>query len=86
MDSFYKNFVSIFTAIDLNLEKKLILPALMLIYSAIDIVGGLERKKENINLISIVPFSLKNLPTPFISHPGITESDSARNDRKIHII
>lgn len=45
MDSFYKNFVSIFTAINLCLDNKLILPTLMLIYSAIDIVGGLERKK-----------------------------------------
>jgi hypothetical protein len=56
MENFYKNFVSIFEAIHLCLDNKLILPALMLIYTAIDIVGGLERKKGEGTKASFIRF------------------------------
>jgi len=45
-ENLYNGILSILTAIDLCLENKLILPALMLIYSSIDIVGSLERKED----------------------------------------
>lgn len=56
MQGFYKNFYSIFESIELCIENKYILPALMLTYSAIDIVGGLERKKGEGTKASFIRF------------------------------
>lgn len=56
MQGFYKNFYSIFESIELCIENKYILPALMLVYSAIDTVGGLERKKGEGTKASFIRF------------------------------
>ena len=56
MHGFYDNFQSILKSIGLCMEKKHILPALMLTYSAIDIVGGLERKKGEGTKASFIRF------------------------------
>lgn len=43
MDSLYRDLFSLFEAIDTCLDRRLSLPALILIYSSIDIIASLER-------------------------------------------
>jgi hypothetical protein len=45
MESLYQNLIALNKGIELCLANRLILPALMLIYTGIDIVGSLERTK-----------------------------------------
>jgi len=54
IEVFYKGLLPVFKAIDLCMENKLILPALMLIYSSIDIVGSLERKEDESTKASFI--------------------------------
>ena len=46
MQSFYQNLKTLFLAIETCIQDKRILPALMLIYSGVDILASLEQGKS----------------------------------------
>lgn len=57
MDTISNALKSIIQAVDLCLENKLILPALILIYSGIDIVGSLEREEGETSKASFIKWA-----------------------------
>lgn len=99
IQSFYQNFTTLYLAIEICIQDKRNLPALMLIYGGIDIVASLEQGKSTRSsfiewvdeyLLKAHPFSCTSLDLYAarcgILHTLTAESDLSRKGRARQIV